>query len=329
MANLVISTVCNRDCPYCFTRDHRNNPAVSSFLEVNSFVKRLDFLDRSQIDQARLLGGEPTLHPQFAELVKLARERGKKLTVFSNGLMPETALSCLENLPATECTVMINVGEPSDVGETVHRRQLATIRRLGERVLLGFNIYRTNLRLDFLLPLISQTGCKPAIRLGIAHPCLSGTNQYVHPSQYRVIGERIARFAPVAADAGVILDFDCGFARCMFSKEEMERLAKAGANLGWRCNPILDIDLQDQVIHCYPLASFLSLPLTESTDASALRSVFETHTRPYRAAGIFKECSVCPFKKTGECTGGCLSTTMRRFRSSRFSFRIPYGKVVA
>jgi hypothetical protein len=329
MANLVISTVCNRDCPYCFTRDHRDNSAARNFLEVSSFIGRLDFLDRSQIDQARLLGGEPTLHPQFAELVKLARERGKKLTVFSNGLMPETALSCLENLAATECTVMINVGEPSDIGETVHRQQLATIRRLGERVLLGFNIYRSNFRLDFLLPIIFETNCKPAIRLGIAHPCLSGTNQYVHPNQYRVIGERIAHFAPFAADAGVALDFDCGFVRCMFSEEEMERLTKAGANLGWRCNPILDIGIEDQVIHCYPLASFLSLPLTEDIDASALRAVFETPTQPYRMAGIFKECSICSFKKTGGCTGGCLSTTMRRFRSSRFSLRIPYGKVAA
>ncbi len=67
MANLVISAICNQNCAYCFTTDHRQ--PGHDFLPLGAFGERLDFLFRSGIQEARLLGGEPTLHPQFPELV--------------------------------------------------------------------------------------------------------------------------------------------------------------------------------------------------------------------------------------------------------------------
>ena len=315
MANLTISAVCNQHCPYCFTSDHLNGSrANQSFLEIGDFETRLDFLDRSGIDQVRLLGGEPTLHPQFPGLIKRARARNKKIVVFTNGLMPERPLVCLEELPAMECTVLVNVNEPTEAGEESFERQCATIRRLGERVLLGFNIYRTNFQPDFLLSLIAEAGCRPAVRLGLAQPCLSRDNRYIHPHQYVAIGEKIVRFARVAARANVTVEFDCGFVRCMFSDEDLKTLEALGADVGWRCNPILDVDIDGRVIHCYPLSRLGSLPLTPETDAPTLRSAFESRVRPYRQAGVFQECSTCPFKRSGVCPGGCLAATIRRFR---------------
>jgi radical SAM protein with 4Fe4S-binding SPASM domain len=324
MANLTVSAVCNQHCPYCFTSDHLNDGRASrSFLEIGDFDTRLDFLDRSGIDQVRLLGGEPTLHPQFPELVGRARARGKKIVVFTNGLMSEESLACLEELPATECTVLVNVNDPAEAGEETTERQRAAIHRLGERALLGFNIYRADFQPDFLLSLIAEASCRLAVRLGIAHPCLSGDNRYIHPNQYVSVGQKIVRFARVAARAGVTVEFDCGFVRCMFSDEDLKTLEALGADVGWRCNPILDVGIDGQVIHCYPLSRLGNLPLTPETDAPALRSAFESLTRSYRQAGVFQECSTCPFKLSGVCPGGCLAATMRRFRHTSFSLVVP------
>jgi MoaA/NifB/PqqE/SkfB family radical SAM enzyme len=324
MANLTISAVCNQHCPYCFTSDHLGDSRVSqSFLEVSDFDARLDFLDRSDIDQARFLGGEPTLHPQFPELIELARARGKKVVVFTNGLMPEESLACLGELGATECTVLVNVNDPSEAGEETFERQRATIRRLGRRALLGFNIYRADFQPDFLLSLVAEADCRLAVRLGLAQPCLSGDNRYIHPNQYVAIGQKIVRFARVAAGSNVTVEFDCGFVRCMFSDEDLETLEALGADVGWRCNPILDVGVDGRVIHCYPLSRLGSLPLTPETTAPALRSGFESLTRPYRQAGIFKECSTCSFKLSGTCPGGCLAATMRRFRHTSFTLAVP------
>jgi hypothetical protein len=74
------------------------------------------------------------------------------------------------------------------------------------------------------------------------------------------------------------------------------------------------VDLEGQVIHCYPLSQLARLPLTTAADAAGLQSAFEARTRHFRQAGVFKECSACAFKSHGECPGGCLATTIRRFR---------------
>jgi MoaA/NifB/PqqE/SkfB family radical SAM enzyme len=336
MANLTISAVCNQSCAYCFTSDYVGDCKSSQrFLDLADFEARLDFLDRSGIDQARLLGGEPTLHPQFPELVGQARARNKRVVVFTNGLMPEKALAGLEQLAATDCTVLMNVNEPENGTDTLERQRTA-LRRLGKKAQLGFNIYRPDFQPEFLLALIAETGCKPAIRLGLAQPCLSGDNRHILPNQYVAIGAKVVRFARVAADAGVIVEFDCGFMRCMFSDQDVETLKTLGADVGWRCNPILDVSIEGQVIHCYPLSRLGSLPLTPGTDAPALRNAFESRTRPFRQAGVFQECSICPFKSSGEraasleeCPGGCLAVTIRRFRHTPFSLVVPHHEARA
>ena len=324
MTNLSISAVCNQSCPYCFTQDHlAESRADDGFLAIEDFDARLDFLDRSGIDQARFLGGEPTLHPQFPELVARARARGKSIVVFTNGLMNEEALACLEALPVTSCTVLMNVNSPDEAGAGVLRRQRSALQRLRQRASLSFNIHRPDFQPDFLLSLIAETDCKPSVRLGLAQPCLSGSNQYVYPHQYVAIGRSIVRFARAADRVGATVSFDCGFVRCMFSDQDLEALKSLGADVGWRCNPILDVDLDGQVIYCYPLAQLGSLPLTPQADASTLRQAFEARTRGYRQAGVFPECSTCHFKQSDVCPGGCLAVTIRRFHHTPFALDVP------
>lgn len=319
MANLSISTVCNLQCVYCFTSDYQETTASERhFMPLEDFDARLDFLDRSGIDELRLLGGEPTLHPDFVELVRRGRLRGKTITLFTNGLMPDAVLDCLAELPVPDCFVLMNINAPEENRPHHLARQRAALKRLGPRAMPGFNIHRPDFKLDFLFDLIEETGCKPTIRLGLAHPCLSGSNHFIHPKQYRFIAQQLAYFAEDAAHHGINFDFDCGFVPCMFAPEELDRLETLGTRLGWHCNPILDVDIDGNVFQCYPLAQLGSLPLTPETDAAALRQEFERRTGVYRQVGIFQECAVCPARTAGTCKGGCLATAMRRLHHTPF-----------
>src|SRR5512141_2870784 len=98
MTNLLLTNLCNRECSYCFAVSYRK-AASGHYLSEDQYQQFLDYLDRSNIDQVRLLGGEPTLHPQFDSLVQSAWGRGKSVIVFSNGFMPERALEALLELP--------------------------------------------------------------------------------------------------------------------------------------------------------------------------------------------------------------------------------------
>jgi MoaA/NifB/PqqE/SkfB family radical SAM enzyme len=332
LANLVITEVCNLSCPYCFASDHMAHAKANAsrlFISIKDFEEHLDYLDRSGIDQIRLIGGEPTLHPQFPELIQRAMSRNKQIVIFSHGLMPEQALSSLTVIPPDQCTILINMNATRAVNGPTTKEQtqrFSVIKQLEHRVVPGFNIYRPNFQLDFLLSLIDEANCRRSIRLGIAHASLSGNNKYLHPKQYPVVGHQIVLFARRAFEAGVRLEFDCGFVRCMFSDEDMETLREVKADFGWRCNPILDIDLNGQAVHCFPLAERFQMHLTLAEDTTALREKLIFQTAPYRIAGVYRECLTCSFKSRGDCTGGCLASTIRRFQNESLHFTIPATK---
>jgi radical SAM protein with 4Fe4S-binding SPASM domain len=292
-------------------------------MSLQVYERALDFLVRSGIDQTRLLGGEPTLHPQFPHFIDLALERGFKILVFSNGLMDEKVLRHLEKVPPERLKVLINAVIPDTAQPEEYNRQCEVFRRLGDRVILGVNIYTPAVKPDFLIDLIREFNLSLTIRLGLAHPCLTEDNQYLHSRYYETVGRDIASFMEQYRGENLKLEFDCGFVPCMFSEDALAAMGKAAENIGRRCNPILDILPDGSVIPCYPLAGLYSSSLSPVREAEALREEFEGILNPYRNIGIFRECNSCGFRREGLCHGGCLSAAMKRLRNSKFEINAP------
>ena len=86
------------------------------------------------------------------------------------------------------------------------------------------------------------------------------------------------------------------------------------ADMGWRCNPILDINTAGQILPCFPLAGMWSEPLADELEAGAVRAKFIKQAHPFRQAGIYRECSLCDLKHSDVCPGGCLAATISRFQ---------------
>jgi len=307
MANLSIAAVCNRACGYCFARSSWNGGPP--YMALSAYERALGLLERSGIDQVRLLGGEPTFHPEFVRMVSAALERGFRVLVFTNGLMPRPALDELAGTPVDRVAVLVNAAAPEE--STVEERvgQAETLARLGPRVTVGLNIQTPGFQPDFLLELIRRHGLARTIRFGLAHPCLDGSNRYLHPRHYRAVGVRLARFAPRAEAEGVALELDCGFVPCMFPPGTGE-WSSAG------CGPAPDILPDGTAISCYPLYGLRRERLEDGVDAAQLRRRFEAAGAPFRAAGVFRECSDCTPRAEGRCEGGCLAAAMLRFRRS-------------
>jgi len=326
MVNLSVSATCNMKCSFCFAEGQMVDASTGSspYISMETFGRHLAFLERSGMREVRLIGGEPTMHPQFTELIQ--RARGRHIVVFTNGLMPESALASLEDLPESECTVLVNMNAtrlPDGPSAAETRRRSKAVHRLRGRALLGFTIFRVDYDLRPLLELMEKAGAQRALRLGLAQPILGGRNEYLHPKSYRAVGRTVAELATRTVPLGVRLELDCGFVRCMFSDEDVEVLRNAGTDLTPRCNPILDVGVDGTVSHCFPLAGRFDLALTSQPVAKELRQVIEDRTRPYRQAGVYRRCSRCAFRERGECAGGCLAMTIRRFRSRPLRIAVP------
>jgi len=276
-------------------------------MSVETFRKALDFLARSGIGEARLLGGEPTLHPEFPRLAALALERGFKVRVFSNGLMPAPALEWLESCAPERVAVLINIAHGDPL-------QTPALARLQNRVTLGLNIHTPAFEPAFLLRLIRRHGLSPSIRFGLAHPDADGSNSFLHPRYYQAVGMRLARFLETARSAGVEPSFDCGFVPCMFPPGFADALGPAAGGIGACCSPVLDILPDARVAACFPLARLAGEPLPESETADALRARFTARLSGYRRLGVYRECAACEARQSGRCNGGCLAASLQRLR---------------
>ena len=333
MANIVVSNICNLNCAYCFADSHMRQSRdleIKPFIQMETFERHLDILDKLNVSQIRLIGGEPTLHPQFPMLVETALKRGKPVLIFSNGLMPTKVVDTLEKTDPKTCTVLVNMSTAHGVQglnqEHLERRSWV-IQQLGARILLGFNISDPIFTLDDLFEVIRNSDCQRSVRVGLAQPVLNGNNHYLRPKYYPKVGRSIADSAIRGFELGIALEFDCGFVRCMFSDEEIKILEKTGADYGWRCNPVLDIDISGKVFHCYPLAKQFSTNLSTVSDPGKLRAQFIKETGIFQATGIYPEFSICPYRQNGKCMGGCLANVIKRFRHNNFRLKVASDKL--
>jgi uncharacterized radical SAM superfamily Fe-S cluster-containing enzyme len=80
-----ITNRCNLKCPTCYA-----NSDEGEFLSLSKIEKMMDFYMQSEDNQAEILqisGGEPTLHPEIIDILKLARDKNfKYIMLNTNGL---------------------------------------------------------------------------------------------------------------------------------------------------------------------------------------------------------------------------------------------------
>ncbi len=319
MANLSITSLCNRRCSYCFARPER--PPAARHMSPATFRKALDFLARSGVDQVRLLGGEPTLHPRIEEFLGEIRSRGLTAVVFSNGLIPERVLKYADDHPEGKVTFLINATAGEDGAAEVRRRR-SVLKRLGGRAMLGVNITSPAVDLPVYLDWIGEFGLSPLLRLGLAHPSQEGGNLSLHPNRYASVGRRLRPFRESARRHGVLLRYDCGFVPCMFGPSGPDELADLFGEVQFGCGPIPDILPDGSLAPCYPLAGrFREDAALLEADAAAVKARFSARLKPFRGAVVYRECADCPLRRAGRCPGGCLSAGLGRLRKARRTSR--------
>ncbi len=313
MANISITSECNRSCPYCFAGDAYATGVARMTRE--QFRNALAFAQRSGLECVRLLGGEPTLHPDFVWFVEEALARGLRVVVFSNGLMPAAVRRSLTQVPPESLSITLNVPHPS--ARTAREdTALAALADLAPRVRLGFNIQSPQDEPSFLIPLVLRYRFDRTVRIGMTHPTLSGKNGYLAFRDLRRVGAMLAAFGRQALESGLSPELDCGFVPCMFPPGGLQAF-EGGPTAGQSCGPIPDLLPNDTLIPCYPLASLLALPVGSQDNADACRAVMNERLAHFRRLGMLPICTVCDWQRAGECNGGCLARAIWRLRPSR------------
>jgi radical SAM protein with 4Fe4S-binding SPASM domain len=323
MPNILFTQKCVRSCPYCFANKHMSESPPEDVLSWENLVYIADFLQVSGEKRFPILGGEPTLHPEFNAMVLYLLERGFEITVFTSGIMSNAALDeavgLFRGVPAPRLAFVCNLNDP--VATRTPLAETEAVRRFlgafGEMVVPGFNIYHVDFDLAFLFALINEYGLQRHIRLGIAHPIPGVRNLHIAiPDIDRVI-ERLFSFVPAFEALRVKPGLDCGFPLCRIPKDKLGWLyGHTGGRFSFGCGPVIDVGPDMSIWPCFPLSSFHKRSLFEFSCVREIQDYYADLHRKVRieVGGIYEECDLCRYREEQTCQGGCVAHSLARFQ---------------
>jgi len=203
-------------------------------------------------DTIRLMGGEPTLHSRYTEIIRMLKSQNYEVVVFTNGLREvlRTTSPCLPD------RILVNVND----WELYSSAQKAAVREnlsfFGVRAGLGYTILESQFDLSVHRALILENHLQPVIRLGLAQPIIGGDNAYLPDSTLPEVHKQVVNWAETLANDGIRLSFDCGFMRRYFNDEDIEKLVRAHTMLRFDCTPSIDIAPGLRVMRCFAFSEF-------------------------------------------------------------------------
>ncbi len=314
MANVLLTQRCVRSCPYCFAKEHMARSLSDDMLSWDDLIYLADFIEISGEHHISLLGGEPTLHPDFVNFVLYLLERDISITVFTSGIISEPTLnemsSTLIGFPEERLHFVCNLNEPdlSPPGEEEKIRPF--LEKFGNQTVPGFNIYHLNFKLDFLFHYVNQYGLSRQIRLGLAHPIPNSGNKFVSIQNIRSVIGRLFSYAPHFQRFRMAPGLDCGFPMCAFSDEQIGMLYRwTGGNIRFGCSPAFDIGPDMAVWCCFPMSSYHRKSIFEFDSIKEIVNFYQVRLNNIRveAGGIYEACDDCHYREEDKCAGGCVA----------------------
>jgi radical SAM protein with 4Fe4S-binding SPASM domain len=293
-------------------------------LSWENLIYLADFLKVSGEERFPILGGEPTMHPDFNDMVLYLLERDFKVTVFTSGVirdrMLDEAAQMFGHVDPERLSFVCNLNDPQNTHTPL--AELESIKRFlghfGSRIIPGFNIYRTDFELEFLFHYINAFGLNRHIRLGLAHPIVGKKNQYISTNAIGTAIEHLFSYAPLFERLRIKPGLDCGFPLCRFSDDQLGWIYRhAGGKYDFGCGPVIDIGPDMTVWSCFPLSGFQKKSIFEFNSLKEILDHYsglidKVHTE---VGGIFEECDGCTFREDGLCSGGCLAHSLSRFQN--------------
>lgn len=321
MANVLLTNCCVRRCSYCFASKHISEASPNDYMSWEDLIYIADLQEIDNHKHMSLLGGEPTIHPEYLDFVAYLVTRGFHVCTFTSGVVSEGLLREFEkvyrDIPPHMASFVCNLNDP----ELSPDAEVTSVKRFldafGPQVTPGFNIYRTDFSLEFLFGYISEFGLSRHMRLGVAHPIFGHDNQYISPEQMKEMSARLVSYFPLFEAHKVSPGLDCGFPLCAFSNDEIGWLYKLKrGDLHFGCGPAIDIGPDMSVWACFPLSSYHKRQLCEFGHMRDVRQFFEEQHHKVRveAAGIYEECDECAHRESGLCTGGCLAHALNKMK---------------
>ena len=262
-------------------------------------------------DAVSLLGGEPTLHTEFVEMVKWIVDQGFPVKLFTNGCTKK--LRSISDLCQTnQIKIVLNLNMPDTYNEKEWEQIELNCSTLGSNIALSYNVFEPDFTWEHTKEAILKWNLCNHVRVGMTQPIKGMDNAYLLEEDMAKASTRLVAMAEDMAEHGIKLGFDCGFRPCSFTDEQLAILAECGTQFAFVCNPILDIGPDLMVWRCFPFSVEEGVKLTDFNSFVEIEDYFSAKWQSTQKIGNTDNCPSCENLVSESCAGGCLSRTFVR-----------------
>lgn len=312
MANIAITTYCNLRCPYCFAdsmicEQHQN-------ISINKFRDILMWISRTPT-HIGIIGGEPTLHPFFSDILKevnmYCRELNSTATLFTNGIHLDKWIPEIGN----GIGILINCNGPENMKPdqwTALNNTLEHLALLGwfmpdrPRANIGCNLYADRTNYQYVWDIIERHKINH-VRVSVTAP-IKEEHKKNKELYYTDMKPIFLEFVNDAQSRNVRLGADCNqIPDCYFNEDELDLVYSVmdGRHNGI-CDPVVDITPEFTATACFGCY--------DPVDCSVFDTVLDLHryllhkkTYPRVQANCSGKCTLCKNHELLVCQGGCLA----------------------
>jgi MoaA/NifB/PqqE/SkfB family radical SAM enzyme len=327
MPNILLTTRCNLSCKYCFAQEKLSSTRMN--MPMENVQRVIDFLKRSDFPIFRVMGGEPTLHPQFDEIIEMAIHTGLRVDVLSNATWKESTAALFERIPPKQLMFLLNIDHPDNYTShqwNVIQRNLSALQGRGG-ITLSFNIFETHPHSDYVIDLAQRYDIK-YIRLSLSLPVLGAGNVYLPIEQLHEVAPFVMRFSAEAEARGILVQFDNAVPLCIFDETQLGHLLLHGVydlHRNTRCDPIIDIGPDLTIWSCFCLSSLKNRKLDEFQTLADAQEYYRKVWSVYQDTVYpLDQCDQCFYRKKWGCQGGCLTYAIMTDHGQRYISETPH-----
>lgn len=313
MSNIAINNYCNLKCPYCFADDMIAQSNIN--MSIQDYEKVIDFILKNPIDSVNIIGGEPTLHPQFENILKITKQKTtmsiKPSILFTNGIELEKYLPLMDNID-----ILINCNDPKYFTKEQSFKFNATLDKIFQldwfntKVTCGCNIHLNNTDYSYFWNIVDKYKLKTA-RCSVVSPGGIYKDWKSKKDEYFTLLKPIfLNFCQEAKKHDCVLCMDCAHIPfCYFNDMEIE-LIKSICNLKYCkdfCHCVIDITPDLKATSCFGVYQPIDFLDKFHNTIFLNKYLFNNFNKILALSNNTDKCYNCEKLKNLQCQGGCLA----------------------
>ena len=282
---VLITNTCNANCHYCFKPNSKGE-----YMSLEDFRKLACFFSEANVPRIRLMGGEPSIHPDFKILARSAQDKFSVVAVFTNGICEHIC----DFKPRESDGINYNGNTFNIIAE-----KNCLLSEPGNRTLqivITSSLYDVK-KYEQAINRAKEMG---GSRFTIALSLNCGENIF---KNRKILIERYEHLLDYCDSIGLETIIDHGMPLCFVYGSKVP-VRKEGSWCNENCCGLIDVDLNFKM--CYQHAKDF-IPLIDHdgfTPFQILQNFVKKQLYKNQISAMNKICLYCPYYDV-KCNGGC------------------------